>query len=54
MHLTLKLNDNLRLPAAMAQKIRYTVKSEEHFPLGCVPVQRWEFEKGTVGNKGSA
>lgn len=54
MHLSQKLNDELRLPAAMAQRIRYTVKIEEHFPVGCVPVQKWEFEKGTVGNKGSA
>lgn len=48
----MKLNDSLQLLAA--QKIRYIVNSKEPFPVGCVPVERWEFEKGTVGNKGSS
>lgn len=48
----MKQNDSLQLLAA--QKIRYIVNSKEPFPVGCVPVERWEFEKGTVGNKGSS
>lgn len=48
----MKLNNSLQLLAA--QKIRYIVNSKEPFLVGCVPVERWEFEKGTVGNKGSS
>lgn len=48
------MKSNDRLPLLMARKIRYIVNGKEPFSLGCVPVERWELEKGTVENKGSS